>query len=245
MVKTFRGKKQKRGIYASANLGSFGKYTIGYNKRSLAKRALNKQIRNVVHNQIEPVRHKLINGSLVDLKQETWYTLNLLGNIPQGDTSESRSGDEIHLDAIKFQLYCNNGPATADTDIFVRVMIVKSQQAVLELQDTFGSGLGSPDLIQPSSPIVTLGNFNSRESTLVYDNHFMIPRRQLTGQNTFKHLKETIKVGNTFQYQRNANYGKWSNYYMVVAPYQRNAVTGTTSLVILDYTFDLIYKDGR
>ena len=231
--------KRKRDFYVSADLGAFGKYAAGYK----SKRNLAGQVKNIVRRSLEEVQHKFINPDFLNMTHNTWYTLNLLGNIPQGTSAtNTRNGDEIHLDCIKISHLFNS--AQVNKTVF-RVMIVKSPVQTLASSDNYGSGLGGPNLVQSGAFADIFSHPNPKATTVLFDKTYSPQLQNQAAQQIFTTDSHLLKIDSKIQYAQSSNFGKWSNYYVCIVAWIPGGTTGVTTVGSHQATYDLIYKDCR
>lgn len=234
-----KGKLRKRWyLNAGATLPFVGKTQIRMG--NLQKRS----IINTVRKGLEDPLHKVIAGAQQACTQSTHYTLNLLGNIARGDTGADRTGDNIHLDALKFNmLFSNNGATNLANEKILRIMIVKADAEVLGASDAWGSGLGSTDLYQDSASLPVFACINPKLVTKVYDKCVrLIPQGAVQ---SLTRISELIPINQRFTYKSGTNFGKQINYYMVINIYEPGATSGTTNVGLVYLSTDLIFKDSK
>jgi len=234
------GRLRKRWYFnAGANLPIIGKTNVSFGS-GLQKRS----IVNLVRRRLEDPLHKTISNSNTNLLENTLYTVNLSGNIPQGDGDGNRSGDTIHIDALKIKLHFN----TQDVDnkqvpVEYRVMIVKHDVDGQGGSDAWlSSTLGANDLFFGNNLIIC-EQTNSKKVTVLYDKICRItPQQNATSTCT---LSEILRLNSTFTYKTGTNYGKFYNYYLVVAAHQQGATLGASVVGNCSIFTDLIFKDSR
>lgn len=209
----------------------------------ILKLDLNDKIKKVVTNMHE-AHHKYTNIS--PTIQVDWIaTQNVCGNIPQGDTAETRSGDRIMLEAIKFRAYLSSNYQASVT---CRLLLIKLDMDFGENTDTFSneSVLNAPtraEIFQPNIQNVITGNINARNCTVLFDRTYRIPEQNQSGQIRSLPIRGTVKLKQKFQYKRNSNYGKFKNIYWIAMAQAEGAAQGITNLVTWNWNTDLIYKD--
>lgn len=240
------GKKKRWYFGASANLPIVGKTSIGFGSGK-AKRA----IINTVRRGLEDPQHKLWskpgNGPPdTVMSHNTIYTLNLTGNINKGDDEDNRTGETIHLEALKFRVHFTSvsGQVTnGNRPKTFRVMIVKHDGDHLGGFDVFGGGLGSTDLFQGNTnPVFEWPN--PKNVTVLYDNKVKITPVINTEQYE-KECSDILKLNTPFTYKSDQNYGKTWNLYLVIMGYEPSGTTGTTTIGRAYFHGDLIFKDSR
>lgn len=232
---------KKRGWYfnAGANLPFLGKTTVSLGKRSII---------NTVRRGLEDPLHKLWSGQGIappqqNLLHNTLYTLNLLGNIPQGDTSQSRSADNIHVDALKIRLLFSTETTTnKQIPKEYRVMIVKHDTEGQAASDAFGSTLGATDLFQGNN-VVVYEQINPKNCTVIYEKRCKL-KPSISATNDMCEISDIIRLNTTFTYKTNSNYGKMHNYYLVVCGYEPDAAAAAT-VGRVTFFGDLIFKDSK
>lgn len=226
---------------ASANLPFIGKTSVAFGS-GMQKRSL----LSVVRNGLEDPLHKIIREAPAGgLLQNTVYSLNLTGNIPRGDTDGSRTADTIHLDAIKFSLQLtNSGSTNVNNFKHYRFMIVKSDEDHLSGSDSWSnSALGLTALFHPGANLL-ISKTNAKASTILYDKTVTIAPK-VSGAIVSSLITDTVRVGQKYVYKTGTNYGKHSNFYMVVIGYEPSATTGTTNVGTAEVSVDMIFKDSK
>lgn len=237
-----RGRRlKKRSWYfnAGANLPFIGKTNIafGTNKQK-------RSIINVVRRGLEDPLHKLWSAAGTNILHNTLYTLNLTGNIPQGDTASSRSGDNIHLDALKLRMLFTTDVATnKSVPKEYRIMVVRHDIEGQAASDAFASStLGTSDLFQ-GNQTPCFEHVNPKNCTVLYDKTCKL-KPSISATNDLCEVSDIIRFNSTFTYKTNSNYGKMANYYLVLTSFEPGAATSATTAAAYFYG-DLIYKDSK
>lgn len=234
-------KKKRWYVNASANLPFVGKTSFAMGNKT------KRSIISLVRNRLEDPLHKLWNDVQTTILYNGIYTLNLTGNIPQGTTDNTRTGDNIHLEALKFRCYIAklNGVVTNPNQARkFRILLYKSDVASGQSVDTFTAAVGSTQIFHQPCSIVENGMVNSKLVTLLYDKSITM-NAQVTNTSQLISFNETIPIKQTFTYKTGQNYGKDVNYYLSVMVYEPGAVAGTTNCGVFTFQGDLIFKDSK
>lgn len=238
------GRLRKRWyLNAGATLPFVGKTTL-----SMGSSKFKRSVAAIVRRQEDPL-HKL--WSKVGTAQPsqsmthlTMYTVNLTGNIPQGTNDNSRQGDTIHLEAIKFKLLFDTVTSTNKAaQKQYRVMIVKHDAEYLGGSDSFGSGLGATEIFHGNNA-PAYEQINSKLCTVLYDKLITVTP-QISANNYLSCLSEIIRFNSPFIYKTGTNFGKMFNYYLVVTGFESNATGGVTNVGTVSFFGDLIFKEGK
>lgn len=230
---------------AGANLPFLGRTSVAFGT-SKSKRS----IINTVRRGLEDPMHKLWSAQGVStpssaVLQDTIYTINLTGNIPQGDTTFSRNGDNIHLDALKMRILFNNAAAVNKAvPKHFRIMVVKSDIDAQGASDAWASGsLGASDLFQGNNT-PCFEHPNPKNVSVIYDKIVKF-KPAISATNEAMEFSEILRLGSTFTYKTGTNYGKLHNLYLVCTGYEPGATTGTTQIGNVYFFGDLIFKDSK
>lgn len=227
-------------LNASATLPFIGKTNVSMGNK------FKRSVVNVVRNRLEDPLHKIWSTSFFNsAKQDTIYSLNLTGNIPQGDTGTSRSGDNIHLEALKMSLIISKGVTAPNNPKDYRVMVIKSDQASGGGVDTWSGTIGWTDLFHGATAVPCAANIDSKKCTVIFDKMYRIkPTIASTSDQIV--IKEFIPLKATHTYKSGTNYGKNCNYYLVFSGYEASGTVGVTEVAgFVSLSADLIFKDSK
>lgn len=207
--------------------------------RYYKKNSFNRKVKRAVNDLVIEPRHKLI-SQYVNLTRDTWWTQNPLGNISQGTAFNQRSGDKIHLDAIKARIHIHCPASVENTN--VRLMAVWHDNEYFSGTDPWGSALGNTDLCFPGGINQLTSLIDSKKVTVISDKTFNIKNNYSTHKPDL-FLNFTMKLNKDFVYKTASNYGKYKNLYFVALAFAEDGVTGTTVQAVLNSSFDVIFKD--
>jgi len=238
-------KTRKRWYFnAQANVPFLGptKVAFGNQKRSIL---------NIVRKGLEDPQHKLWSkvGTAPPnqtMTHNTLYTLNLTGNIAKGDDESDRTGENIHLDALKYKIHfvsVNGSVSDPNMPKTYRIMIVRHDNDHGAGTDNFVSGLGMTDLFHGNNN-ACLELTSAKNVSVLFDQLIKITP-QMGSTNNDKLVTGFHKFNKTFTYKPDQNYGKFYNYYLVVAGYQAGGTTGVTNVGQVYFHGDLIFKDSK
>lgn len=240
------GKLRKRWYFnAGANLPFVGRTNVSFGTTK-AKRS----VINMVRQGLEDPQHKLYSQvgqappTVSSALQNTLYNLNLTGNIPQGTAEGNRTGDNIHLDAFKMKInFYTDNATNKQCPVQFRVMLVKHDIDTNGGSDAFASGgIGAADLFQGNNA-VTYELPNPKKVTVLYDKLCtIIPQ---FNDNCVCTINEIIRLQTTHTYKTATNYGKYSNYYLMICGSQPAATSGVTVIGGFQLYGDLIFKDSK
>lgn len=240
------GKKKRWYFNAQANLPFVGATKVGFGT-GMQKRS----IVNLVRRRLEDTCHKLWSkvGAAppsVGMTHNSIYAINLCGNISKGDDESDRTGESIHLDALKFRCHfvSQSGSVTnGNRPKTYRVMIIKHDNDWLGGSDSFCSGPGATDLFHGNNNPVWEWTA-AKNVTVLYDKKIKI-NPQLSTEVYDNALEDIIKFNSTFTYKPDQNYGKFHNYYLCVMGYEPAGSSGTTAIGTCYFHGDLIFKDSK
>lgn len=191
--------------------------------------------------QLEPAKH-YANSSLTGLTHNTIYTVIPTTGIIQGDDNTTRTGDFIHLAALKIRMSMQT--ATAAAGYTYRVLVGYTGEEY-NLPTVLGAGLSSSELFIPNTAATWTPNgvINPKAFTCLYDETIDINSLVATVQDT-QTTSFTVNLDKRFPYQAAASiYGKNQNLAVVVCGGVTAGVTGTTSVGSVVLTYDLIFKE--
>lgn len=243
--KVYAPKKSKRWyVNATAELPKIfggGKAGISFGD-GLQKRALVNTIKKVTHGEAEK-KIKLVSNLSQAMLHSTGYTYNLLGNIAQGNTEETRIGEKINVRSFSFKGHIFTAAATVNST-FVRCILVKHDTETGGAVDTFVSGLGSSDLFYNFSNAL-LAQIDPRETgTVLMDRIIKLEPQSasvatIVGQTfSFKHT-----FNQNFQYKDGSNYSQKSNWYLYVISHVEGGSTGVTATATIEGSTVLKFTD--
>lgn len=244
---TFKRKSplKKRGFYAKADLGIFGKYELG--KRSLMKRNLTSTIKAVVDGDKE-VKRKIISTQITAL-QATHFTRNILGNVPQGTSTLQRESEEIHLCSFKGTLSLFQQFTAGNYNNVIRIMLVRSKLEYLAGTDSYGSGLGTNDLYLQN---VMAANFinsqvDPKKVQILWEKKIITGNKNgltaATINNVIQYVDFNVPLNIDYVYKTGSNFGNKYNLYWVIIPNAFGTTTGVTPVYSIEEDSQLIYKD--
>jgi len=214
---------------------------VSFGSGKMGKRSLVKTVKRTVH-KMEEAKHKIINATQTP-KHDTIYTLNLLGNISQGNTGFTRNGDSVFVEAIKIRNYMEQLAANENT-VFFRLLLVRHDNDHLSGSDNWGSGLGLTDIYHTGSTIAGIiqGLVDAKKVSVLLDKTYTV-NKQVTGKVNVKIDSMLIPIKQKFVYKDGTNYGKFANYYLVLHAFASGGSTGTTDTGLFNTSVDVIFKD--
>jgi len=244
--KTYKKKAvapKPRGWHASADLGTFGKYSVGY-----AKRSLTAAVKNIVDGDKE-CKRKLISSTTVSLLHNAHFNRNILGNIAQGTSTLQRESEEIHLCAFKGTLSIYNQYTAGNWPTCVRLMLVRMKIETGAATDAYVSTLGVNDLYLNNTSSTTLveSMVDPKKAQILWEKRLVLPTKNglttSTINNTVTFVDFNVPLGIDYVYKTASNYGNKYNLYWVMTSFSAGASSGTTFLASVEETSQLIYKD--
>lgn len=236
-----KGRKAKRWYFgATASLPIVGKTGIEFGSGTKTKRSLGKLVDKRILSHAESKRKIIDNSGVVDPFHNTVYTQNPLGNIPQGSQIFARTGDEIHVNWIKYVFHFYNKNVVQNQKM--RVMFVSADQEVRGSADSFGTGLTTGDIFMNYyDPLISIPDF--KKVTVLHDEIVSIPGQTVTGQRTGVVKEFKFSLNRTHSYRTGSSYKNGKNYYLVVIPHIEEGITGTTRAGNWDCQIMISYKD--
>lgn len=174
----------------------------------------------------------------------TQYAHAMTQGIVQGTTNEDRVGDEIFINAIRFNiLVASNATAGAYS---YRLMLVWSGEEFNNAGTLASTSLASSEVFLPGfdNGAKFLGVVNRKAVTVLWD-------RVVDINSNIANTSDCITVSGTigmknqrFPYQAAGSiYGKTKNLYFVAIPNVVNGVTGTTGCGAITITYSIDFRD--
>lgn len=192
--------------------------------------------------QAQPAKH-YSNSSTTTLLYNNIYTCIPTAGITQGDSNSNRTGDYVHLAAIKIKGFFET--ATTDAGYSYRILIGYTGEEYnlpTVLQNT---GLTSSELFITNTPAnwIVNGQINPKAFTAIYDETIDL-NSIIPGVKELKSYAFTVQLDKRFPYQSDGGiYGKNSNLAIIVLSSISGGVTGITSCGSTVLGYDLIFKD--
>lgn len=190
---------------------------------------------------VEPAKH-YSNTSLTNLLHNNISTVIPTAGITQGDTNATRTGDFVHLAAIKIK--CSFQTPVAANGYTYRVLVGYTGEEY-NLPATLGTGLTATELFIPntSGTWTPNGLINPKAFTCLYD-ETMDVNSQVAAVSDVASESFTVQLDKRFPYQADASiYGKNQNLAIVVIGAVIGGVTGVASCGVVVLTYDLIFKE--
>lgn len=195
------------------------------------KRSLASAVKDIVRKGVEATHYKVFDGSVsgTSLLHNTFYTVNLLGNIPRGDNWNNRNGDIIHLSCMDLNLHMyGNTTQTTSSDITFKYWVLRDTDEYLGASDAWGSGVGGSKLINVPN-YITAGIWDPKRVSVVSSGSHIFKRNSSTQTIGYKSEKIMICPDAKFTFETGTNFGKPPNYYLVIASSVYNGSSGVTS----------------
>lgn len=244
-------KRLRKRWYAQASIPKSVPFVGGSSFKAgsgrLTKRSLTTMIRSggvLSHRAIQPENFNLANS--------THYTFNPLGNIPIGTGNTNRVGTDIFVKKIRGDFVIRrdqNASATAtinDSDMYLRVMWLRSQNRYLDGSDDFGTGFGTGQIFLDGTSEPFTGTPDKDKVTVLADKKVLVPAANFASQSTNRAVEIDCPVTDfSFMYEStSSNFSiKNKNVYCVVIPFVQNA--GTTTVVgALQSQFAVIFNES-
>lgn len=228
---------------------SVGGYGLKASAHFNSRRSLASAVNHIVRRDLETPQHYTVDDTTnqkFPCTHNTFYTFNLTSGIAQGTTDNGRIGDEIHIDALKYNCMLSSS-GSQNNSISCRLLIVKSPKQYNV--NVWGSGLGQSELAQYGQ-YATGSTYSAnllidpKKVTVLMDKAFTLTP-QIASQNVQHIERGIIKIDQKFVYNSDTVYGKMYNIYMVFVCSAVGATTGVTGLVNLCSNTDLIFKNSK
>lgn len=213
----------------------------------------NYQIKRIVR-ALEQPRHKT-SLQTANMYHNDIVGINLLGNIPQGDTDFSRESDTIRVDGIKLRFNLTTyGSQIPTSPSLYRLLLVYTRDEFGGGSDTWtSSGLLPSEIFYQSSGGAThavLQCINPKKLNVLWDKTFNLihPTVDSSGdvyQVSNKIVTKFIRIGKTFKYWTNSNYGKWGNYYLVAMAFHEGGTDGSSQVGKVTVDYDLVFRNSQ
>lgn len=200
-------------------------------RRSFAAKLMNAQ----------PAKHQS-GQTIATLLHDQIWSFNATAAITQGDTNANRSGDYVHLAAIKIKGFFNAAATAGAYSYRIMVGYTGEEYANTSLSST---ALTDTELFIPN----TTANFrgaglvNPKAFTCLYDETIDI-NSEIAATLSLKSYAFTVQLDKRFPYQASGSvFGKTQNLMVVVIGGVAGGSLGITAAGGTTLSYDLIFKD--
>lgn len=201
------------------------------NKRSFASKLMS----------VQPAKHQS-GQTIATLLHDQIWSFNATAAITQGDTNANRTGDYVHLAAIKIKGFFNSAVTAGAYSYRIIVGYTGEEYSNTSLAST---ALTDTEIFIPN----TTANFrgaglvNPKAFTCLYDETIDI-NSEITATLTLKSYAFTVQLDKKFPYQASASvFGKTQNLMVVVIGGVAGGTLGITAAGGTTLSYDLIFKD--
>lgn len=217
---------------------------------SLNKRSLSALVRSEARS-LEAVKLKATQVNTVTLLDDTWYTLNPLGNIPIGTGEVNRLSTDIFVKSVKLRMTLTNNsllaPGIVNNPVHFRMMWVRTSVPVLASSDLFASGLGNSDLVSQGNDKPLYSIIDTDKVTVLSDTIVTVAPYH-AAQTISKFVEFDCPLTN-FPFNYSTSTSNFStrnkNLYCLITPKIVGGVSGTTTDASLSYSFCTKFTDSR
>lgn len=217
---------------------SMGNQTLTTTKRRkrIPRNSFNRKLMNA-----QPAKHQTGSTIATLLHDQIWSFTPTVA-ITQGDAYNSRTGDYVHLAAIKLKGFFNSAVTAGAYSYRILVGYTGEEYNITSLST---SGLADAEIFLPNttSNFRPAGLVNPKAFTCLFDQTIDI-NSQIVSTLDLQSYAFTVQLDKKFPYQANASvFGKNQNLMVVVIGSIAGGTGGVTAAGGVTLAYDLIFKD--
>jgi len=223
------------------------KTKMKYPKKKVAKAKVSEAVKKYVKKAAllkTEIKNYNTNVANAAVTHSSFYAHAMTQGITQGLTIEDRIGDEIFLNAIRFNVFLT-APGTAGAYSY-RIMLVWSGEEFNNTSTLVTTSLSAGEVMLPgySSGSAYLAIVNRKAVTVLWDRIVDI-NSNVSATSDVTTVSGTLNLKNQrFAYQSAGSiYGKTKNLYFIAIPNVANGTTGTTGCGAIGITYSIDFRD--
>jgi len=211
-----------------------------YKQPTITASSFTKAVKKVINREAE-TKSFLVGNNNSNLTDDVVYAWNLNAQLPQGDDSDDRIGNKIHIKNIymKMHLYAYNSATLGRQDKHFRVMLIKTKTP---LTNTFASITATDVFRSGTTTNGFLVGFPDRNKiTVLMDKQITVPNK-VSDVPTSRTLTVNHKINKSEFFESDASlYLKGGNYYFIVTAGSGDNLANSNTFIRFNYAIN--FKD--